>query len=75
MNLEEALAEVERLRDEVAHADRAVAAAVDQGIARAEKAEAAIARVKALHPNNGGWCDRCRTQHPCATVAALRGDQ
>lgn len=39
---------------------------------RAEKAEAAIARVEALHPNNGGWCNRCRTQHPCSTVAAMR---
>lgn len=68
---DEALAEVERMRDEVAHADRAVAAAVDQGIARAEGAEATIARVEALcddprQPGDAVWTDDIR--------AALRGD-
>ena len=53
---------------------------------RAEKAEAAIARVRELHgrhdPNcpygedcaGAGLCLACREEYPCATIRALNGD-
>ena len=75
-------AEVERLRAEVELGDRAVLAAVDQGIARAEKAEATIASVRALHAPyeyvSGIGCAECwdcggdePVPHPCSTIRAL----
>ena len=59
---------------------------LDQMRDRAFKAEAAIARVRALHgrhdPNcpygedcaGAGLCLACREEYPCATIRALNGD-
>lgn len=42
---------------------------------RAERAEAALARVRALHSNGYGLCDECTGSHgvpwPCPTIRAL----
>lgn len=50
-------------------------------VARAEQAEAAIARVRELHkvgtnscPNCGPFCDGCGQEYPCATTCALDGE-
>jgi hypothetical protein len=44
-------------------------------VQRAERAEAAIARVRALHVNGYGLCDECTGSHgapwPCPTIRAL----
>ncbi|MFE8961728.1 hypothetical protein [Streptomyces iakyrus] len=41
-------------------------------------AEAAVARVRALHTNGSGLCDECTGSHgvpwPCATIRALDGE-
>ena len=58
----------------------------EAAVERYEKAEAAIARVRALHgrhdPNcpygedcaGAGLCLACREEYPCATIRAIEGE-
>lgn len=46
----------------------------DKAVERAERAEAAIERVRALHRKHHTWtdeCEACEHAYPCTTVAAL----
>ena len=76
-------AEVERSRLEIAN--RALNTAATEAMERAETAEAAIARVRALHSNQNGICGWCKGPDdrntswdmeywPCATIRATLDD-
>lgn len=48
--------------------------------ARADRAEAALARVEALHTGDrhgqdGGWCYECGLPWPCGTIRAIEGEE
>jgi hypothetical protein len=73
---DEALAEVQRLHNRIA-------VVFAEGLAEKAEAEAAVARVEALHTplerRGHTECAACQDtsdwMYPCATVRALRGDQ
>lgn len=70
--LEKVEATVDLLRASIVQAEREGTDEIRELRARAEKAEAAIARVRTIHsPDEYGVCLECDLHMPCPTVAAL----
>ena len=73
-----ALVEIAETLEEISNALHKAQHATDCWVARAEKAEATIQRVRELHYNTAthhpsGCCSECGGTYPCPTVRAFDG--